>query len=99
MNAAICSRVTPLDGQNWSLAGGLQPNVTPASASQPMSPWNAFVSGTSVNPSAATAAICNPIKTAIPTIAAATCTRRFDRLTLFSHRHFGTRCADSAAKI
>ena len=49
MKAAICSRVTGSEGQNRSLAGGLQPFVTPASASQEMSAWKTFESGTSVN--------------------------------------------------
>src|SRR5690554_2943713 len=47
MKAAICPRVTLSSGQNWVLAGGLQPRVTSASANHAMSRWKVFESDTS----------------------------------------------------
>ena len=57
MNAAICSRVTLSLGQNSVLSGGLQPAVTPASASHSMC-TSKIESSSSVNlpPAANTAA-------------------------------------------
>ena len=48
--AAICSRVTRSLGQNRSLAGGLQPRVMPAAATQAMSRAKGELAGTSRNP-------------------------------------------------
>src|SRR5690606_25326889 len=53
-NDAICCRRTGCSGQNLSLAGGLHPTVTPASAAQAIASWATSEAERSVKLPAAT---------------------------------------------